>query len=269
MTMARESPDAVAIQLLKLDRNLRVAMRFFGQATGNGEIRTLDRAECVYSGLDYGVFNIAFLTQAVGSNRELGAILDECRSYYLQRRVRWSFWLCEELLPPVSRRVSRDLFTSIGMRPISQAAAMVAGQLAPAPRPLPEIDCRPVRDAATRSAFTSLTSTCFDIPLAVSRAVYESESAWAGDYRGFVGFVRGYPVSMAALVRTEGALGIYSLGTSPENRRRGYGEALLRATLAERLPGDLLVLESTEAGYPLYRRMGFREIAKFTVYLVK
>ncbi|HLH44327.1 MAG TPA: GNAT family N-acetyltransferase [Bryobacteraceae bacterium] len=267
--MARESPDALALQLRKLDRNLRVAMRFFGQATGTGDIRPLERAECVYSGLDYGVFNIAFLTQAVESSRELAAILDQCRGYYLQRRVRWSFWLCEELLPPAPRRASRDLFASIGMRPISQAPAMVAAELMPPVRPLPEIDCRPVRDAATRSAFASLTSACFDIPLTVARAVYESEAAWAGDYRGFVGFVRGYPVAMAALVRTEGALGIYSLGASPENRRRGYGEALLRATLAERAPGELLVLESTEAGYPLYRRMGFHDIAKFTVYLVK
>ena len=269
MTMARESPDPAATQLLKLDRNLRVAMRFFGQATGTGEIRPLEHAECVFSGLDYGVFNIAFLTQAIGSSRDLAAILDECRNYYLKRRVRWSFWLCEDLLPSTSRRASRDQFSAIAMRPISQAPAMVAGNLAPPSRPLPEIECRPVRDAATRSAFAALTSACFDIPLSVSRAVYEPESAWAGDYRGFVGFARGYPVSMAALVRTEGALGVYSLGTSPESRRRGYGEALLRAALAERLPGELLVLESTEAGYPLYRRMGFHDIAKFTVYLAK
>src|SRR5215471_6428647 len=117
MTMARESPDAAANQLLKLDGNLRVAMRFFGQATGTGEIRPLERAECVYSGLDYGVFNIAFITQAIGSSRELTAILDECRSYYLKRRVHWAFWLCEDLLPPASRRASREQFTGIGMRP--------------------------------------------------------------------------------------------------------------------------------------------------------
>jgi ribosomal protein S18 acetylase RimI-like enzyme len=74
---------------------------------------------------------------------------------------------------------------------------------------------------------------------------------------------------MVALVRAEGALGIYSLGTLPDYRRRGYGEALLRTVLAERREGELLVLESTEAGYPLYRRLGFREAAKFSVYLTK
>jgi ribosomal protein S18 acetylase RimI-like enzyme len=64
-------------------------------------------------------------------------------------------------------------------------------------------------------------------------------------------------------------LGIYSLGTLPDYRRRGYGEALLRTALFERQDGEPLVLESTEAGYPLYRRLGFKEAARFSVYLTK
>ena len=30
-----------------------------------------------------------------------------------------------------------------------------------------------------------------------------------------------------------------------------------------------LVLQSTEAGYAMYRRMGFRDVTKFTVYLTR
>jgi ribosomal protein S18 acetylase RimI-like enzyme len=269
MTMARESPEVAAVHLLKIDRNLRVAMRFFGRATGSGDIRELPGAECVYSGLDYGVFNIAFLTQAVASAMDLAAILGECRDYYAGLRVRWSFWLGEDLLHPAGRRASREIFHSVGMRRISSAPGMIAETLAPPARALPEIVCRPVSDSATRSAFAGLTSTCFDIPYSIARAVYEPESAWSGAYRGFVGFVRERPVAMVALVRAEGALGIYSLGTLPEYRRRGYAEALLRSALEEKQPGELLVLESTESGYPLYRRLGFREAAQFSVYLVK
>jgi ribosomal protein S18 acetylase RimI-like enzyme len=146
---------------------------------------------------------------------------------------------------------------------------MVASALAAPTHPIPAIDCRPVSNASTRFAFAELTSICFDIPFSVARAVYEPEGAWQGDYRGFIGYVAGRPVAMAALVRAEGALGIYSLGTLPDYRRRGYGEAILRAALAEHKDGELMVLESTEAGYPLYRRLGFREAAKFSVYLTK
>ena len=268
MTTARRSTDSSA-PLAKVERNLRVAMRFFGQATGSGEVKLFERAEVVFSGLDYGVFNIAFLTSALSSPRDLEDVLEQCSRYYRGRRVRWSFWLCEDLLDSVTRRRTRDIFAGLGMRHISQAPGMVAPTLAPPSRSLPAIDCRPVRDASTRFAFAELTSVCFDIPFSVARAVYEPEGAWNGDYRGFVGYVGGRPVSMVALVRAEAALGIYSLGTLPDDRRRGYGEALLRAALAEQKDAEPMVLESTEAGYPLYRRLGFKEAARFSVYLTK
>ncbi|MBV8841446.1 MAG: GNAT family N-acetyltransferase [Bryobacterales bacterium] len=268
MTTARQITDPLNL-LGAVDGNLRVAMRFFGQATGSGDIRRLDRAEAVYSGLDYGVFNIAFLTQPLGAPQDLAQVLQQCGRYYSQYRVRWSFWLCDDLLDPVLRRRSRDLFTAAGMRQISQAPGMVTSSLSVPWRVLPSLDCRPVDNKSTRFAFAELTSVCFDIPLSVARAVYEPERAWMGDYRGFVGYSGARPVSMLALVRAERALGIYSLGTLPEYRRRGYGEAMLRTALAERREAEPMVLESTEAGYPLYRRLGFREMARFTVYLTK
>jgi ribosomal protein S18 acetylase RimI-like enzyme len=67
-------------------------------------------------------------------------------------------------------------------------------------------------------------------------------------------------------------MGVYSLATMPEFRRMGYGEALLRCATAEvrrRTGLSRLVLQSTEAGYKLYRRMGFHDVTKFTVYLTK
>ncbi|HEX5431371.1 MAG TPA: N-acetyltransferase [Bryobacteraceae bacterium] len=265
--------------LKTIDLNLRIAMRFFGQATGGGSIQSFPSVEAVYSGLDYGVFNIAFLTERVSAPRDLGLLLACCGRYYHERavngcikKVRWSFWLCEDLLDLSARRRSRDVFFDAGLRPISQAPGMIAASLAPPSRPLPEIECCAVKSAPLRSAFTGVTSVCFDIPIAIASAVYEPEGAWQGEYRGFVGFAHGQPVSIVALVHAEGALGIYSLGTLPEYRRRGYGEALLRAAIAQMQDGEAphrLVLESTEAGYPLYRRLGFRDAARFTVYLTK
>jgi len=52
----------------------------------------------------------------------------------------------------------------------------------------------------------------------------------------------------------------------------GYGEAIMRAAVAEmqrRTGLERIVLQSTEAGYALYRRMGFRDATRFSVYLTK
>jgi ribosomal protein S18 acetylase RimI-like enzyme len=254
-----------------IEDNLRVAMRFFGEAASTGEVHVSGGAQMVYSGLDYGVFNIALLEQTIATERGLAAVLADCGRFYRERKVRWSFWMCEDLLEPPARRHNREVFAEAGMRVISHAPGMVALSLAAPTRPLPEIECRAVTDAASRAAFTGLTVTCFDIPMAVARNVYEPESAWNGAYRGFMAVVDGVPVSIVALVRAGGALGVYSLGTMPEHRHKGYGEALLRAAVEASLSDgpEPLVLESTEAGYRLYRKLGFRDVTNFTVYLTK
>ena len=88
-----------------VNANLRSAMRFFGEATGLGEIHPLDGAHGDLFRLDYGVFNIALLE---GDSPEgldgLKQRLAQCARYYAPRTKRWSFWLCEDLLDGVTRR---------------------------------------------------------------------------------------------------------------------------------------------------------------------
>lgn len=256
-----------------VEENLRCAMRFFGEATGTGEVRALERTVAMYSGLEYGVFNISLLTRPAGANDAgLSTALAETARYFKQRTKRWSFWLCEDLMDPATRRKARQICNDFGLRPISYPPGMLAVRLLPPARPLPKIECRPVTDAATRCAFAEITSICFEIPPGIANAVYGPENAWNGAYKGFVGLVDERPVAIAAMVQAAGALGIYSLATIPAHRHQGYGEALLRAATAASRPRfnvEPFILQSTEAGHALYRRMGFRDVTKFTVYLTR
>ncbi len=258
---------------LIIEENLRCAMRFFGEATGNGDVSTVDGAVAMFSGFDYGVFNIALLTRPVtGNGGDLDSRLERIAGYFKKRSPRWSVWLCEDLLDPAARRRERQVFLNFGLRPISHPPGMLAPALLPSARPLPQIECRRVMDQPARQAFAEITSVSFDIPNSVAQAIYTREQAWKGGYQGFVGMAAGKAVSAVAIVAAAGALGVYSLGTLPAFRRQGLGEALLRAAVAEvqRLAGpEPLTLQSTEAGYALYRRMGFRDATKFTVYLTR
>ena len=260
-------------EFLTVEENLRCAMRFFGEATGKGEVRALDRTVAMYSGLEYGVFNISLLTRQAGANDGgLDSALTETAQYFKQRTKRWSFWLCEDLLDPATRRKARQICNDFGLRPISYPPGMIATKLLPPVRPLPKIECRPVIDDKTRCAFAEITSICFEIPPGIATAVYATETAWKGAYKGFVGLVDGRAVAIAAMVQAAGALGIYSLATIPAHRHQGYGEALLRAAATASRPKpsvEPFILQSTEAGHSLYRKMGFRDVAKFTVYLTR
>jgi ribosomal protein S18 acetylase RimI-like enzyme len=137
---------------------------------------------------------------------------------------------------------------------------------------LPPVDVQPVSVLASQNAFTEITSICFEIPFGVAQSVYSQDNAWRGDYVGFVGMAAGRVVSICAIVAAADVLGVYSLATHPAYRRLGYGEATMRAAVAEmqrRTGRERIVLQSTEAGYALYRRMGFRDATRFSVYLTK
>jgi ribosomal protein S18 acetylase RimI-like enzyme len=258
---------------LAIDENLRRAMQFFGRASGSGDVQEVEGGLAIFSGLNYGVFNIGLLTQPVSAREgELAARLKELGRFFAPRTLRWSMWLCEDMLDPAVRRRERQIFANFGMRPISEPPGMLARALLPPTRVLPEIEMRQVENAATRADFCEITSTTFEIPYSIARAVYWREQAWNGDYQGFVGYVGAQAAATVAIVPGSGSLGVYSLATMPAFRRRGYGEALLRSAAAEmsrRTGFTRVLLQSTDAGHSLYQRMGFRDATRFTVYLTR
>ena len=82
-----------------IDENLRTAMRFFGYATGTGEIANVPGGIAMYSGLEYGVFNIAMLDGRVSpAGLTLEQRLVEISQYFKPKTARRSLWLCDDLL---------------------------------------------------------------------------------------------------------------------------------------------------------------------------
>lgn len=79
------------------------------------------------------------------------------------------------------------------------------------------------------------------------------------EMRYFAGRVGGRIVATSALYTGTGLAGVYAVGTSPEERGRGYGRALTAAALLEgrRLGFETGALLSSELGVPVYRRLGF------------
>lgn len=260
-------------EFLTVEENLRTAMRFFGYATGAGEIASLPGAVAMYSGLDYGVFNIAMMEGRVShAGLTLEQRLAEIAHYFKPRTPRWSLWVCEDLLDPTVRRRARQVIGDFGLRAISHPPGMLAPALLPPVSELPPIELQPVGSGVLQRAFTEITSISFEIPFGIAQAVYAQDTAWQGPYRGFVGLAEGRPVSIVALVCAGDALGVYSLATHPTRRRQGFGEATMRAAVEKMVTGtgvERLVLQSTEAGYSLYKRMGFRDVTRFSVYLTK
>jgi GNAT superfamily N-acetyltransferase len=87
-------------------------------------------------------------------------------------------------------------------------------------------------------------------------------------WRHYVGWLGGKAVAMATLFLGAGVAGLYFVLTVPEARRRGVGGAITLAALheARRMGYGVGVLGASEMGVPVYRRLGFQEYCRLTVY---
>ena len=89
--------------------------------------------------------------------------------------------------------------------------------------------------------------------------------------RSFLGLIGDHPVACATLVPGDGIAGIYEVATVPAARRQGYGAALILRALAyaHRLGLPVSMLQSSSAALSLYRRLGYTEFARSSIYLVR
>lgn len=89
--------------------------------------------------------------------------------------------------------------------------------------------------------------------------------------RNWVASLDGAPAAAAAMFIGAGVAGIYNVCTVPEARGRGIGTAVtvaaLDAAAQQGLP--MSVLGASEMGYPVYRRLGFREVSRLRSYALE
>jgi ribosomal protein S18 acetylase RimI-like enzyme len=258
-------------EIVAVAQNLLEALRFFGQARADAEIRDLPGVSLIFCGLNYAAFNAALQASPIdGDAQELGRLIDVSARHFDARSLRWTYWVCEDFLKQPLRREAMRVFKRHGLRHLTEAPGMYADRLAPATRKLPTVDVRPVADQATRIAFAEVMSTAFEIPHSVSISVYGVERAWRGTFQGYVGYSNGRAVTTAAGVVTGDVIGLYSVATLPQHRRLGFAEAIMRHVIrdAEETRGiSRTVLQATTSGFSLYEAMGYRTVTSFNVFI--
>ncbi len=76
-------------------------------------------------------------------------------------------------------------------------------------------------------------------------------------------------VSTSVCCLKDGVAGIYCVSTVPEERRRGLGEHVTAEPLrlAAHLGYGVGILQSSEAGYPIYKKLGFADFGGVPIYI--
>lgn len=250
-----------------MEENLRESFRLLANGRARADVLEISGLSVVSLGVAFQMFNAAFFSALVETQADLEARLQIARRHFVTRNMSWSLWICEDWLAPGVRKKLSRTCEIFGLRLSSELPGMVAERIDPPARPLPRMDFRRVDSLRTLEDFRAIGSSCFHVPVGWFAEVFDERLDVRRGFVCWVGYRDGVPVSTAASVASDGAIGLYNVATVPEHRGGGYGEAITRYAIdAADTGADRIVLQSTSQGLRIYERMGFRAVTRILVY---
>jgi GNAT superfamily N-acetyltransferase len=235
-----------------------------GAASGAG-----DGVDYVFSGLPIAFFNVAFLTSRADSAGALEARAREACAWAAGRNAPWLMLVTHEALAPGLDATAT--LAAAGLAPMLPLTGMIAQRIEPG-RPSPSgLQLQVPDDDGGCAAMLDINSAAYGMSLDAAKPALGRHAFWAY-HTPALGLVGGMPVSSAAVVMAGGHRYVALVATDPAHQRRGYGEAVMRHALeaAVQSHGDKpTFLHATEAGRPIYARMGYETVSTHTVFIEK
>jgi ribosomal protein S18 acetylase RimI-like enzyme len=134
---------------------------------------------------------------------------------------------------------------------------------------LPQFQIRRVTGAAALEDHRAVVTEGFGVARSVAVETSGHGLLDAPECTIYVGYREGTRVASGLGWRSGRVIGVYSIATVPAARRRGYGEAMTARVVADGIAAgcDVAVLQASEAGRPIYERLGFRVDVRYNAYV--
>jgi GNAT superfamily N-acetyltransferase len=242
------------------------AWSLYARCSGNGEVVDMEGLYIANGRSPWFLMNAASLGKPVSSRAELAARANEAMAYFANEQHPWFFIGSEEWLGDGSS----ETLSRLGLTKAFSVTGMVAEQLAPLSRPLPEVETRLIDDESGRLALSYLNAVAYDLPPDWVRGVVAGAPLWKTPLYGYNALVEGHPVATAFAAPLNGVLYVAFVATAAAHRRRGLAELVMRRCVEEATEETGItrtVLHATADGYPSYVRMGYRPVDEFSIYV--
>ncbi|MFN0165256.1 MAG: GNAT family N-acetyltransferase [Bryobacteraceae bacterium] len=246
------------------------AWRLFAQACSGFAEGSARGVPMVFAGVPVPFFNVGLIGSEVPNEKELRQRADAAAEWAGPRNLPWFLVLCHEALPEGLRSGASGILAGGGFQPALTLTGMVADTITPARRPIDGLELRLATDQPLRNALMDINGEAYHMPGGMDADELATESFWSPHW-GVVALAGGQPVSCAATFQVKGCRYVGWVATLPDHQRRGYAEAVMRHSLdraAQRVGPLPSVLHATEAGRPVYERMGYSPIAHYTLYML-
>jgi len=215
-----------------------------------------------YTPLQHPWFNGVLSSHPAGDDE---SFIDESIQYFRGKGINTFTWWLEPHLKPSDWKpaLSRHGFG------YSNDTPGMALDLHEMDESLPGVDGLEIRvagDAASIRTWTSVFVKGYGLPSAWESSTFElwMQLGLELPIRNYLGYLNGKPVSTCTLFFGGGAAGIYCVSTLPEARGRGVGAAITLQPLQEarEMGYRVGVLQSSEMGFNVYKKLGFRHLCQ-------
>ena len=174
-----------------------------------------------------------------------------------------------------SKDTALELFLDAGPhQALGDSPEMVLTEPVPV-TPVDGLEISSVARDEQRAAFVDVLSQSFAElgadPMSWALTYPDVATLVGDDVYAVLGTLQGTPVSAAVVYIHDGVGEVIHVGTLPDARGKGIAEALTRAVTTEAFArgADLISLQATPLGEPVYRRIGFATVDRYRWYLLE
>ena len=247
-----------------LEANMVAFWAGYGRAPG-AELYEGDELVRVVTGASEPLFNGVFRARL--SPNAVDSAIATTLAHLAPRRAPMFWWVGPWSRPAnLGTHLERHSFIHAGNSP---AMAVDLRTLPEAPRKIAGLVLAPVKDLETLRTWARVAAIGTEFPERFHEELVALEVGVGLEPRGrhytrYVAYQDDEAVGTSALLLHAGVAGIFAVATIPRVRGRGIGTALTLAPLLEASRRGYRVgtLQSSPMGFPVYRRLGFREVSR-------
>ena len=218
-----------------------------------------------WAGTTFPFYNLLFLNELVSEADVLRAKTQEAAGYLQARSQAGVFVVFPDHLSGAAKANFPEILAEAKLAPVIPLTGM-AGTIFPLSAPgHPNLHFVRIDDGATIRSFAELNCVAYNLPIGTAASVTQDRSPWKEHAYGYLAYEGDKAVATATVIINEGCLFLFLVATLPEAQRKGYGEAVVRHALqaAHGATGlQRTALHATEAGYPIYARLGYKPTTK-------
>lgn len=125
----------------------------------------------------------------------------------------------------------------------------------------PDLEFRRVENEPQLVTFGQINALAYGMSEEAGLQALTGSEYWLRETCAYIAYRDGNPVACAATVKGADSIFLALVATVPDAMRRGYGEAVTRKAIHEGIKEtghQHLVLHATQAGRPVYERIGYK-----------